>query len=218
MVDKHVFWQALIFTVIIFIIGLIFGYFLESYRADRIELDVMGSEINMLDEQIRGTIASSSNVSCDLAIKSTFAFADKVYGEALKLEKYDAASKLDKDALSIIHKRYDLLRMMLWQESIKVRKRCGGFHIIVYFFKYDSENVELRAEQSFYSRLLTDIKNKHPAEVLLVPIAANMDIASVDLAKASYGISKLPAILVDEREVVSSIITLDELEKIVFSK
>lgn len=214
--SKHVFWQALIFTIIIFGIGLIFGYYLESSRLGRVELNLLGSEISLLDEQMRGRIVGEYNLSCDLAKASTFTFADKIYDDAAKLEEYEASSKFTTETLREIHKRYDLLRTMLWEESIGLKSRCQDFHTVVYFFNYASDDIDLRAKQEFFSRLLVDVKNNHPDEILLIPIAANLDLASVELAIENYNISETPAILIDENKVVSDIVTLDEMENFIF--
>ncbi|MDP3881399.1 MAG: hypothetical protein Q8Q31_00790 [Nanoarchaeota archaeon] len=214
--NKHAFWQALIFTIIIFSIGLIFGYFIESSRSDKAELALLKSEVNFLDEQLRGRIIESSNLSCDIAQKSTFTFADRIYQEALKLEKYDAASKFDRETLNVLHQRYDILRMMLWFEGKKVQERCNGFHTVVYFFQYDPQDVEIRAKQAFFSRLLMDIKNRKGDEILLIPIAANLDLASIQLANANNNISQIPAILIDSERVVDEVVTLEEMERIIF--
>lgn len=209
--SKHVFWQALIVTILIFGTGMILGYFLESSRADRSELNLMNSEINLLDDQIRSDIIGRSNISCDLAVKSTFTFADKIYEDAQQLEKFDAVSKFNRDTLLMLHKRYDLLRMMLWEEAITLRDRCGGFHTVVYFFAYDPQDVELRAKQAFFSRLLVDVKNDFPDKVLLIPIAGNVDLASVDLALENYDL-EVPSIFVDEKIKFGEVVTLEEVE------
>lgn len=213
---KHVFWQALIFTIVIFGIGLIFGYFLENNRSNQSEQEVMRSEITMLDEQLRSRFLSEENISCELAKQSTFSFADKVYEEAQKLEKYTGSNRLNVEILKTIHKRYDLLRTMLWLESIKTKERCNNFYTVIYFFKYDVQDMEIRAEQAYYSRLLVDLKNKYPDKILLIPIANNMDLAAVDLAINNYHLAKNPTILINEKEIVDKVITLKELEEIVF--
>jgi hypothetical protein len=210
--DKSVFWQALVFTIIVFSIGLIFGFFMESWRADKSESSLMTSEINLLDEQIKSGLIRDSNISCELAKSSVFAFADKIYAEALNLEKYDSRTKFEREIMILLHKRYDLLRMMLWSEAVSLKDRCSGFHTIVYFFDYDSQNIETKAKQDFYSRMLVDLKNRNPSKVLLMPVAGNLDIASVNLAMESYNLDA-PAILIDEKTAVSEIITLEELEK-----
>ncbi|MEM4259377.1 MAG: hypothetical protein QXS38_01270 [Candidatus Pacearchaeota archaeon] len=214
--SKSVFWQALVFTIIVFAAGLILGYYLESSRATSIEISLIGSEINLLDEQMRARIISESNLSCDLAIESTFTFADKIYGEALKLERYGAASKFTKEIMLTLHRRYDLLRVMLWSESIELKKRCGKLHTIVYFFDYDSKNIEIEGRQQFFSRLLLDAKNRNPDKILLIPIAANLDLAAVELARENYNIKKIPSVLIDEAIVVDDFVTLEEMENFIF--
>ncbi len=216
--NKHAFWQALIFTLIVFAIGMIFGYFVESSRTDSAQLALMKSEASFLDEQLRGTIIESANLSCNLAQKSTFTFADRIYNEALKLEQYDSVSKFDRDTLHVLHQRYDLLRMVLWLEANKLQTRCGGFHIITYFFVYDPQDVDLRAKQAFFSRLLTDVKEKNGDSILLIPIAANLDLASVELANAYNNVSSTPAILIDSKKVIQKVVTAEELEKMIFSQ
>ncbi|MEM4271633.1 MAG: hypothetical protein QXD13_00900 [Candidatus Pacearchaeota archaeon] len=216
--SKHAFWIALVFTIIVFIVGLIFGYFLESSRSSKVELALLGSEADILDEQLRSRIISESNVCCDLAKESTFAFADRVYEEALKLEQYDSSSKFDKETLEALHKRYDVLRMMLWMESIKLKERCDNFEILVYFFSYKGDDIKVKAEQSFFSRLLIDIKNAHPDEILLIPIASDLNVSSVDLTLKQYNISKTPSILINEKKVVSEVIKIEEMEDLIFSE
>jgi hypothetical protein len=215
--SKSVFWQALIVTIVIFAAGLVLGYYLESSRATGVEISLLGSEMNLLDEQMRAKIIGDSNVSCDLAVESTFAFADKIYGEALKLEQYGASSKFTNEVMLVLHRRYDLLRMMLWDESVKLKARCGGFHTVVYFFDYNSEDMNIKARQAFFSNILLDVKNGRPGEVLLIPIASNLDLASVDLAMENYQVSMTPSVLIDERKIVGDIVTFDEMSGFVFS-
>ncbi len=214
--NKNVFWQALVFTIIIFLFGVMIGFFLESNRSEKVERVLLNSEINLLDEQIRGRSIDDFEVDCSLATNSTFEYADKIYSEAVNLEEYDSASKF-RDSMKILHKRYDLLRMILWSESMNLRERCNNdFHTVVYFYSYQSEDVDLRAKQLFYSRLLADLKSEHPDEVLLIPIAADMDLASVNLVMEKYGIENIPSILIDEKTIIEDIITLEDLEKKAF--
>ena len=216
---KHAFWQALVFTLVVFIMGLLIGFFLEGYLADNIKEDLIRSEINLLDEQLRNRAIESFDIGCGLAIDSMFNFADEIYGEALKLEKIDKTDKFERGLL-ILHKQYDLLRMMLWQESADLRNKCWeDFHTIVYFFDYGEEvddNFELKSLQIVYSRLLGELKDNHPSDVLLIPIAANLNLSSVDLVLQKYGIEESPAILVDENKILMGEITYSELENIVF--
>jgi len=215
---KHAFWHALVFTIIVFGIGLILGFFLESYRADKVQFNLIDSEINILDDQLRTRIIEDFDIDCDVAVQSTFDFADKIYGEALKLESYDSASKVS-DSFLILHKRYDLLRTLLWIESVELRESCGrDFHTVVYLYDYATEDIDIRSRQLFYSKLLLDLKNKYPDEVLLIPIAVNNGLESVDLVVESYGITEFPSIILDESEIINGIITFEEFEDIIINQ
>jgi len=214
--NKHIFWQALVFTIIIFSLGLLFGYFLESYRADRSGLVALNSEINLLDEQIRAELLKSTDVNCELAKASIFSFADKIYDEALQLEDYSQSSKFSSESLKTIHKKYDLLRVMLWNEGIELKKKCGDFHTVVYFFDYSSEDSETKARQSYFSRMLSDLKGAHSSDVLLIPIASNLDLGSVNLMTEFYKV-KSPSILIDESKVIEDVVTLEHLESFLVS-
>jgi len=214
--SKHAFWQALIFTVVVFIIGLIFGVFLESSRADKVQLELMDSEITILDDQLRNRIIAEFDVNCDLARESTFAFADRIYKEAEQLERYSGATYFGVGAIDSLHRRYDLLRALLWAESVELKERCGEFHTVVYLYEFDTDNLDVDSQQLYYSRLLFDLKEKYANEVILIPLAADTGLDSVELILAQNAIHQLPAIMVDERIVLTDIITLEELEEIVF--
>lgn len=215
--SKNAFWQALVFSVIIFLVGLALGFFLEVSRGEGVEKILLNSEVNILDEQLRGIALDDYELDCGFAKHNTFAFADRIYGEALKLETLDGASTF-RDELVLLHKRYDLLRLMLWNQARDVRSNCSeDFHIAVYFFEYDIEDIDKRAKQGAFSKVLTDLKNNHPEDVLIIPVAGNLELFSIEVVKANYGVSEMPAILVDGEVVIEDLIDYSELEEIVFS-
>jgi hypothetical protein len=212
---KHAFWMALVFTVIVFVLGLLYGFFLENSRADSIQQDLVKSEINLLDMQVMNRQITDANISCELAQKSTFDFADRTYLEAQQLEKYAAKNQFI-GTLKTIHMRYDLLRMIILDEAMNIKSRCNSdFHVIVYFFNYDAQDVDMRVEQSTFSAYLTELKNKYSSKILLIPIASNLDLNSVNLTMSEYAVNKTPAILVDNKNVIYDVGSLKEIEKMV---
>lgn len=216
---KYTFLSSLVITIIVFVIGLVIGFAIESNRIDRTELALLNSEISLLDEQIRGRNIDVFNVSCELAVVNTFEFADRIYEEALLLEKYDASSKFT-DELEIVHKKYDLLRTLLWAHSIETKTECPSYqyHNVVYLFDYASEDFDQKARQAAFSRLLADIKGDYGRSVLLIPIASNLDLESVELIKEKYGVVEAPAIIIDEEKVITEDVTFSELEDIIFEQ
>ena len=60
--------------------------------------------------------------------------------------------------------------------------------------------------------MLLDVKGAHGGDLLLIPIAGNLNISSVDLVLEAHGIEKLPAILVDEKSVIEGLVSVEDLE------
>lgn len=214
--SKHAFWKALIFTVIVFALGLIMGVFLESSKTDDVQLALLDSEVALLDAQLRERVVDDFDVSCDIAKEQLFMFADKIYEEAADLEEVAGSSHFSKDIIDSLHRRYDLLRSLLWAESVKLKESCGDFDTLVYLYEFNSEDLNVESRQVYYSRLALDMKLAHEHELVLIPIAANMGLDSIDILMESYGIESLPVLIANEKDVVYDIVTFDELENIVF--
>jgi hypothetical protein len=213
---RHAFWQALVFTIIVFGLGLVMGLFIEESRANEVQEMLLASELSFLDEQLRNRVVKDFGVGCDEAIDSTYEFADRIYWEAVKMEQYDSAHKF-RDVLKLMHKRYDLLRMMMWTEAKELRKTCGDeFHTVAYIYSYDTEDVNQRAIQISLGKVLEDFKAKYGRDVLLIPMAGNLDLESIDLMKTKFDVSELPVVIIDEREVLNGLVTVEDLEEVTF--
>jgi hypothetical protein len=214
---KSAFWKALIATLIIFVIGFSIGFYMENTRIGAVQVALLNSEISLIDEQIKSNAIQELNLNCTILKESTFAFADRIYSEALKLEEYDASNKL-KNTLTTFHRRYDLLRALLWTESTQIRKKCPNqFHTIVYLYDYDTDGIKTKAEQLTIGRLLLDFKYRFADQILLIPMASNLNIESINLIMKKYNITESPAIIIDDSKVIKKIPTFEELENIVFN-
>ena len=215
--SKHAFWQALVFTAIVFFLGMILGFFFESKQSEDIRSHLVDSELNIIDEQLRQRIITDSNVSCSLAKESLFLFADKIYDEAIELEDADATGRLED--LTLLHKRYDLLRALLLFEAQQLKERCNDdFHIINYLYLYNLDDVEISSKQNYFSRQILDLKENHPSELIIIPIAVDTNLASVDVFVRFMGINSYPTMIIDGSRQVNEIISLEELDKIVFGE
>jgi len=216
MVNKKPFWQALVFTAFVFAIGLLIGFYVESLRQNNVESSLYNAETNILDEQIREKVVQSFNISCDVLINNTFEFADRIYYDALLLEKYDGVSQF-KNNFWAMHRRYDLLRVLLWTEAISIKEVCPQrVHTLVYLYEYNSDDLGVKAMQISLSKQLMDLKNKYPYDIILIPIAVNTNVSSVNLVLEKQNVTRFPSILIDEEKRVEGIVSLEELESLVF--
>lgn len=203
--QKLNFLYALILTIIVFNTGLFFGYALESSRINKIHDWSVQAEMNLLDQKLQSQAMDLLNLDCNLLIENNVAFADRIYEQGLIIEKYEQSSRIDDD-IKKEHRRLDLLRSLLWMNSIEIKEKCNSdYHNLVYFYNYNDPTLDEKAQQRFYSNLLSEIKNNYGGDVLLIPIAVDNDLPSVNLLVNKFNVTELPAILVDEAYLLTGV-------------
>ena len=211
--QKSSFWQALVLTIAVFIIGLFLGIAFEGNKLDEINEYYALSEISLMDSLGLNKVISSGEFGCDILIDSNLDFADKIYDEALLLERYDASGKLT-EGLKIAHRRYDLLRTILWINWIEVPEECKEIvSTVIYLYEFQTKDLAKKANQRVWSRVLFDLKQKKGDEIILIPIAADSNIISLDALMKRFDISEFPVVIINEEHVISQVSSIDDLEK-----
>lgn len=210
--QKRSFLYALIATLIVFNLGIYLGYMLEVSRVNKINSIYMSSEIGILDQIIQKDYAGVLNPTCEQLNEENLKFGDNLFEEALQIQSYEDASVMNKEII-FQHKRLDLLRTLFFINSMQIKERCNSdYHIVTYLYKYNNPILEQSAKQKFFSNILKELKNKFGKEVILIPIAADNDIPSVNLLVKTYNITQLPSILIDDKVVLTEVGSLEELE------
>lgn len=212
--DKNVFWQALVIVIILFSFGVYFGHLLENWRTNNIIDFYAKSELNLLDLNIQNKIYSLKTIDCNNSIKENINFGNDIYKEALLLVKYENAQRIT-DNIKLQHKKYDLLRNLFWINSIEIKHKCNAaYHNIVYLYHYNNPNIEKMAKQDVFYNLLNELKEKYQNEIMLIPIAGDNDLASINLMMDLYNVSvsELPVILIDEKIKLTGVETLEQVE------
>ncbi|MFH1325818.1 MAG: hypothetical protein ABIH49_03580 [archaeon] len=207
---KHVFWQAFFLTVLFFSLGLVFGVYVEQLREDSLSVTFYNSETSLYDAFALGNLIGE-NISCNELMDAHINFADKIYEEARELEKFDEANKLT-ESVKVIHKKYDLLRTLLWMNVISLREKCPEVNSVVYLYIYDSDDVYIKSNQIVWSRILQDLKEEKSDSIILIPIAVNQDISSLDYLLKKYGVKNYPAVIINGKNIIYSFETAEELE------
>jgi len=214
--QKHVFWEAFLVAILIFGIGIFLGVVLENWRTGKIEYLYQQSEVKLLDIRTQSEIYSSTELNCKTAIEENLKFADRIYEEAKALQRYEEAGKLT-ESLKLEHEKYDVLRALLWANSINVKKKCrADYHNVVYIYKYNDLSINEKQEQTVFSSILSELKQKKGAEIVLIPMAGDNNLASVSLMMSLYNVteSELPIILINEKIKITELKTVEEIEKL----
>lgn len=215
--QKNVFWQAFILAAFVFAAGILLGFILENWRSGRIESLYFQSELDLLDIRIQNDIYSLSKIDCAMAAQENINFANKIYDEANILQRYEDASKIT-EGMVLQHKKYDLLRTLFWINAIKIKSRCNAsYHNVVYLYKYNSPTLETKAKQAVFSRILSELKEVRGDEIMLIPIAGDNNLVSVDLLMGLYNINntELPVILIDEKTKINEVEKKEDINKLI---
>jgi len=212
--SKHSFWQALIIASVIFWTGIMLGILFENSRTSKLEKIYFNAETEIFDIQLTGDILLEPEAfNCKIVLNENIKFAERIFEEAKKLEKYDSSNKITEDIVDL-HKRYDLLRTMLWKNAIELQNICPEeTNTVVYLYEYIEPSINTQAKQITLGKVTLDLKKKYGDKVLLIPIAHDTNIISLNLLKQKYDIKKFPTIIINQEHKFTEIITVKELER-----
>ncbi|MCK5321591.1 hypothetical protein KAJ38_03360 [Candidatus Pacearchaeota archaeon] len=208
---KHVFWEALLITIAIFLIGLFLGMLIETTNSSKISNLYLQSEISLTDAMATSRLTEEFDFDCDSIKQSNINFADRIYQEARLLEQYEESGRLT-DNLKLLHKKYDLLRTILWTSNQNSLERCNNYKLIVYLYEYESENITKKATQNVWSKIILDVKDQNK-DILLLPIAADQNLTSLDLLINEHNIKQFPALIINNNQVLYTLENTASIEQ-----
>lgn len=199
-VQTSVFWKAGILTIIIFGLGILLGYTLESGRISEIESEFKQVEIEWADAKLQSLYYQTLEFDlCEAAIDENLKFADKVYQQGLKLERYEESNKMDQ-RIKLEHQRYSLLKTEFLLNSILLKNKCFADYVnLIYFYKKEP-NLQEKSSQRVQSVILTEIKEILGPKVMLIPLATDLDISIINILTKSYNITIAPTLIIENQK------------------
>jgi hypothetical protein len=150
---------------------------------------------------------------CNSLYDSYASFADRVYMEAVLLEEYESSEQITEE-MKIVHKRYDLLRTFLWSNTLKTSKICEDSpKTVVYLYEYNTNDLAKKATQNVWSKVLFDLKQEKGSEIILIPIAVDLNINSLEIITKNFNISSYPVIILNDKEVIRELVSSEDIAK-----
>lgn len=208
---KRVFWEALLLTAVVFFLGVLIGISFESGKVEEIRQYYSYSEASIMDLFASNNLVEISDINCIELSRANFEFANKIYGEAVLLEKYENSGKIT-EGMILEHKKYDLLRTLLWINEMKTEEKCGrDSNTIVYLYEYQPEDLTQKATQNVWSKILFDLKLEQGSNLLLIPIAVDSDLISLNSAINQFNITNYPALIINNEKVVQELSSVEDL-------
>ncbi len=212
--NKHVFWQALLIALLVFWLGILIGIYFEKSRVEQLQDFYFNIETDIFDMELASDIVYGFNMDCDQIDDRSLVFADNIYWQARKLEKYDNSNKITAELISL-HRRYDLLRTLLWKKIIDHENSCEKkINTVIYLYQYDNPSLTTKATQGTMSSLLLDLKEEYGDKVVLIPIAVDTGVESLDVLGDYYGLDNYPVVFINEKykfETIDSLVGVREV-------
>jgi len=214
--EKSAFKKALIVTIILFLVGVSLGVFIESWRSQSVRDQYEDLEFELLDSKLRTSFYQIMEEDfCDIAIEDNLKFSDRIYEEGRKIEVYEKFNRLG-DRLVDEKKKYTLLKTEFWLNSILLREKCGAdYSTLVYFYKDKPDTDEEEQKQKVQSNILKELKEKYGAEIMLIPLAIDLDVSVVDSFVELHDIEGVPSLLINEGIKLEGLHDLDDIEKLI---
>lgn len=208
--QNHVFLEALILAIFIFLIGILLGFLIESSRVEKISDLYLKSETNLLDIQVQTKLLDSKDIDCEFSIEKNIEFGNKIYNEAKLLSKYEAVSKLT-NSLKEQHRRYDMLRVLFWINSIKLKETCKEApSTVVYLYNFEPTSLNEKSQQKVISNYLMNVKEKYGNDFMLIPIARDLDLVSLEILTREIK-QEGPVIIINEEFLIDNIHNLNKI-------
>jgi len=214
--EKSAFGKALVWTIILFLVGVSLGVFIESWRTQSVKDRYEELEFQLSDSKLRTDFYRLMDQDfCEIAIDDNLKFSDEIYEEGKKIDIYEKFNRLG-DKLVSEKKKYTLLKIDFWLNSILLRDKCDAdYDTIIYFYRDKPLTDEEKQMQNVQSKILSDLKEKYGADIMLIPLPIDLDASVVDSFVLLNDIREMPTILINEKIKLEGLHNLEDIEKLI---
>ncbi len=214
-IEFNAYFKAGILSIFIFLSGLAFGIFIDNYRISEIRKEISQVEISSLDALLLSSYFQkfSKNV-CEDALEMNLKFNEEIYSEGKRIEE-SVKTNLFTPELDNEWRRYILLQVQFWLNSIELKKNCNfNYSNVVHFFKFKISDPQEIAINKLQSEILLSLKEKCGRKIMLIPITVDNNLTIVDSLIRNYNIKEFPSILINEEKLFSGLTSFEKLNEI----
>jgi len=201
---RYYFIEALALTIILFVIGFIIGLSIEHNRNLELVEYYSSTEKEIYSIMESLDISNLGQYTCYELTQRNFEIGNRIYAQALIFEEYEESAILTKSYLSQEHRKFDFLRTLFWINSVNIKERCGNnvFDTVVYLYDYQPDKIDDIAKQRVISAVSSQIKSELNDEIILIPIAKNLNISLLDNTLREYEYQNESAFLIINEEEI----------------
>jgi hypothetical protein len=202
---KKLIFVAGVSTIIIYLLGLLTGYFVQVNVLSRTqaELKEIREEFQTYKENLENVqleqlylMSHKGELSCKILVS----IMDEIYNKLsyfwsrlpAKLEIYERYSEIQPEYLQL-KRDYTLLTIRAWLLSLTIKEKCSKDIIpALYFYSKDCETC---INQSY---VLDELKRENPKFSAFI-VDYNLDEPIVRIIKRAYNITEVPSFIINEK-------------------
>ncbi len=212
----NIYAKAAIPTLLVFLIGIMAGIWIDNFRVTAIRKGISEFELTWNDAQLFNEYFRSLGLeSCISALEQNLIYNSRIYQNGNEIEKTIKSNAFTPE-IEEEWKRYNLLQVQFWLNSIELKKGCGfDYHTIVHLDRLHPESAVEGIDNRAQTQILLDLKDKCGNKIMLIPLDVDLDLVSIDAIVNQYDIQQFPALLIDEDIVLQGLSSEEDLLNIV---
>ena len=214
-VRLHIYLKAALLTFLVFISGVVIGWYLDETRVSFVKSKIDELEISFsnlaLEEEFYRSIATNKNTICNIYISKANDLALQAGKLGSYLESFREISKFSLHNIEILKDKYFILNLKLWLYMRKLREDCNYNTTTILFFYTSMERCEDCAAQGI---VLDQLKKSDPEKYMIFAIDVDSKLGIVNTLKVYFNVTKVPTLIINEKQKIEGFISRQELEKL----
>jgi len=208
----NIYSKPLVMTVLIFLIGIMIGIWVDTVRTSGIKETISESEIMWEDTRLLNMyIRALGEQHCDAAFDENLAYNDNIYEYGRRVEEKIESTTFTPEAKQE-WRRYVLLQFQFWLNSIELKEKCDfDYANVVYISRRENTTNEEDIENKLQSTILLELKEKCGRNMMLIPLTAGDSLETVNLVVRNYDITRFPSVIVNEEKVFEGVTSMEVL-------
>ena len=207
--------QSAIYTSLIFLLGILIGIWVDTYRLGLVQESTSLIDISSTDARLLNNLIEEFGTEhCNYALEQNLAFNDRIYREGLEIENKIEAN-IFTPQIEQEWRQYTLLQLQFLLNSETLKEKCGfDYQNVVHFFRLQ-DRLSDDVNDKVQSAVLLELKEVCGNKIMLIPITVDVDLVSVAALVGRNQITEFPAVIVDEDRVFQGVTSLPELREVV---
>ena len=106
------------------------------------------------------------------------------------------------------------MRIILWINTLNVPNECKtNASTIVYLYERNTEDLTKKATNNVWSKILFDLKQEKGNEIILIPIATDSNLTSLNVLTSKFNVTEKPVLIINNKQIITKLRSEEEIKK-----